>query len=269
MSPKKTETTAVATVNPATDLALPDDLAQELGELNALGELDKDDRPLPIKAYNMKMKDDEGEWVPKDSFFDTSTEEIVESIDGVLLTIKKTRRNSIYIEGQGSEILCRSDDMKTGFDQDGKEIECASCHKKNWRRNEKPECSLVYNFIGVDQATGQPFLVRAKGTSLAPARRYIAKFFTSKLKLKNGQYADLPLFVFKTRLSLEKPDGTYAVLKMENLGQCSNEEILQYKALYETFREFRKVDLDSDQPADPSADDSNSDDDDLPDFLED
>ena len=262
---QKQETTAVVPKNSAAlELALPPDLAEELGELDALSELGREDRPLPIMAYNMKMKDESGSWLPKDVFFNTSTEETVESIEGVLLTVKKTRRHANYVEGQGTEILCRSDDLKIGIDIDGNQVECATCNKKNWVRNEKPQCGLVYNFIGIDSGTGQPFVVRAKGASLPPTRRYIAKFFTNKLRLKNGHYADLPLFVFHTRLTLDTPEGTYAVLRMENIGPCSQEEIVQFKALYETFKNFRSVDLDSEQPA---AKDDDGKDEDLPDFL--
>lgn len=264
MSPKK-ETTAIApAATTAIELALPPDLAEELGELDALSELGREDRPLPIMAFNMKMKDADGGWIPKNVFFNTSTEETVEDIEGVLLTVKKTRRRSNYVEGQGTEILCRSDDLKTGVDADGKHIQCESCPKKNWLRNEKPECSLIYNFIGYDLRTRQPFVVRAKGASLQPTRRYIAKWFTNKLRLKDGRFADYPLFVYRTRLSLDTPEGTYAVLRMENMGVCPNEEIVQYKALYETFKNFRQVDLDNGQP---EAKESDSDED-IPDFLE-
>jgi len=266
MSPKKETTTDLAPVNTTTlDLALPPDLAEELGELNALGELGREDRPLPVLAFNMKAKDETGAWLPKDIFYNTATEETVDDVECVLITVKKTRRNANYVEGQGTEILCRSDDLKIGIDIDGKQIECATCPKKNWLRNEKPQCGLVYNFVGLDLRTGQPFVVRAKGASLPPTRKYIAKYFTSKLRLQSGQFADLPLFVYHTKLSLDTPEGTYAVLRMENIGACSKEEILQFKGLYETFQNFRQVDLDSEQPA--SRDDGEKDDD-LPDFLE-
>ena len=266
MSPKKETTADLAPVNTtALDLALPPDLAEELGELNALGELGREDRPLPIMAFNMKAKDETGAWIPKDRFFNTATEEIIDDIECVLITVKKTRRHANYIEGQGTEILCRSDNLTVGIDIDGKQIECATCPKKNWVRNEKPQCGLVYNFVGLDLRTGQPFVVRAKGASLPPTRKYIAKYFTSKLRLQSGQFADLPLFVYHTKLSLDTPEGTYAVLRMENIGACSKEEILQFKGLYETFQNFRQVDLDSEQPA--SRDDGEKDDD-LPDFLE-
>jgi len=265
MAPKK-ESTALAPENPtALALALPPELAEELGELNALGELGREDRPLPIMAFNMKMKDPDGNWIPKDRFFNTATEEVIDVIESVLLTVKKTRRHANYGEGQGTEIHCLSDDLKTGYDIDGKQIACEKCPKKNWLRNEKPQCATVYNFIGVDLKTGQPFVVRVKGASLPPTRKYIAKFFTAKLRLKSGQFADLPLFVFKTRLSLDIPEGTYSVLRMENIGPCAKEEILQFKGLYETFQNFRQVDLDSEQPA---AKDDSEKDEDLPDFLE-
>jgi len=265
MAPKKESTALAPVTTTALDLALPPDLAEELGELNALGELSREDRPLPVLAYNMKAKDETGAWIRKDIFYNTATEETIEDVECVLITVKKTRRHANYIEGQGTEILCRSDDLKTGVDIDGKQIECASCPKKNWLRNEKPQCGLTYNFVGVDLKTGQPFVVRTKGASLPPTRKHIAKHFTSKLRLKSGQFADYPLFVFKTKLTLDTPEGTYAVLRMENIGPCSKEEILQFKSLYETFQHFRQVDLDSEQPA---AKDASEKDEDLPDFLE-
>jgi len=135
---------------------------------------------------------------------------------------------------------------------DGEVQDCASCPHKSWGnghgREAAPKCGVVYNLLGIDLDDGSPFIVRAKSTSLRPVQRYLAKHFLGKLKLPEGGYADLPLFTYRTKLSLTMPTGTYAVLDLENAGACNEAEIRQYKALYESLRGVGGIDHEDDLP---------------------
>ena len=254
------------------ELELPPDLVGELAELDTLTDLDEEDRLVPFECFNMKLQKN-GKWLPKDQFFNTTTEESSPEIDCVLLDLKKTYRSAEYIEGSGTNVLCRSLDRVTGIDSNGNERRCKGCPDRMWKDGKKPLCGTIYNCIAVDLSNGEPFVIRVKSTSLKPAQKYLSRYFIGKLRLKSGQRANLPLFAYKTRLSLETPEGTYAVVKFENIGACSQDEIRSYKALYEQFKDSSRVKLDMEQPEDDGSGDyvdaEFSDTDDVPDFLKD
>jgi hypothetical protein len=263
-------TAVVPAPETAMAIPLPDDLARELAGLGALDDLDKEDRPIPFKAYNVKLKDKLGAWQPRDVFLDTTTEEKVSTIDAVLLHLRKTRRSAIYEEGVGTKVLCRSNDKVTGITAEGESKDCKSCPLKDWVGDEKPQCGIVYNLIGLDINNGMsPFVVRAKSTSLQPARKYIAKWFSKKLDLGNGNFADLPLFVYKTRLSLDMPTGNYAVLNFANIAPCTEAEIREFKNIYDYFKDSAKADaaLEADAPENVDGGDGDNNDEST-DFLD-
>ena len=219
---------------------LPQELAYELAGLGVLSDLDAEDMPLPYLIYNAKFKDPDGNWIPKDVFVNSINEETRPEINCVLIHIRKTRRYTKYEEGVGTLIRCRSDDRIEGISDVGEVRDCSTCKLKDWGaghgRESAPRCGIIYNLLGVDTDNGQPFIVRAKSTSLRPVQKYIARHFTGKLHLPDGTYADLPLFTCRTRLSLDMPSGTYAVLKLTYDSSCTEEEIRRFKALYELFR---------------------------------
>ena len=258
---KQTEETVLTTTN-ETALALPDDLLDELAELGALDELDKEDRPLPFWIFNAKIKTEDESWVPKDMFFNTVTELCKDDIDCVLLHLRKTRRHAEYIEGVGTQVYCRSEDRIEGITEDGEVRACDSCPNKNWGagrgRDAAPKCGIVYNLIGIDLEDQTPFIVRAKSTSLKPVQKYIARHFAGKMKRSKGGLGDFPLFVYKTRLSLRMPTDNYSVLTLENIAPCSEDEIREFQALYKYFKDSARVRTDI-EPAENMDETDNAD----------
>ncbi len=263
MPAKKKKSTEVTTIT--NNLVLPNDLAGELASLGALDGLDKDDRPLPYWIYNAKIKLDDGSWVSKDTFFNTVTEESKDEIDCVLLHLRKTRRHAEYIEGVGTQVHCRSEDLKTGITVDGEFCNCETCPSKKWGsgrgREAAPKCNTVYNLIGIDLEDQSPFMVRAKVTSLKPVQKFLARHFVGKLRLKSGAMHDLPLFVYKTKLSLQMPTDNYSVLSLDNISPCTEAEIREYQSLYEYFKTSDRVrtDVEPDETIEDSDGDSESD----------
>ncbi len=64
----------------------------------------------------------------------------------------------------------------------------------------------------------------------------------------------MPLFVFRVKLSLETPEGTYSVLTFEMTETNSPSEIERYAALCEELRASSKVDFTYEPPEDVNAD---------------
>ena len=233
------------------NLPIPASLIEELASLGALSDLDAEDRPLPYLIYNAKFKDQDGNWIPKDVFVNSITEETRPEISCVLLHIRKTRRYTEYEEGVGTLIRCRSDDRVEGISDVGEVRDCSTCRLKDWGaghgRESAPRCGIIYNLLGVDTDSGQPFIVRAKSTSLRPVQKFIARHFAGKLCLPDGTFGDLPLFTCRTRLSLVMPNNTYTVLRLDKVQDCTEDEILAHKAVYEALKGI----------AQPNGDDEN------------
>ncbi len=224
----------------APNLPIPQSLITELAGLQALSHLDNEDRPLPSFAYNTKRRLPDGSWVPKNVFVNTLTGEAKDEISCVLLHIKKSRRWATYSETSGMTEHCRSDDGVEGVRTDGEVVDCANCPHRLWGRNNgqasAPDCDIVYTLLGLDLDDENPFIIRAKATSRRPVQRYLARHFLGKLQLPDGHRADLPLFTAKTRLSLTMPSGTYAVLQLEKEEDCNEQEIRQFKTIFENLR---------------------------------
>ncbi len=248
-----THTSVVSTAsNSSPHLPIPQSLATELAGLQALSHLDNEDRPLPSFAYNTKRRLPDGTWAPRDVFVNTLTGEAKDEISCILLHIRKSRRWATYSENSGMSEHCRSDDGVEGVRADGEVVDCATCPHRQWGRGNgrisAPDCDIVYTLLGLDLDDDNPFIIRAKATSRRPVQRYLARHFLCKLQLPDGHRADLPLFAAKTRLSLTMPTGTYAVLELAKEEDCNEQEIRQFKSIFENLRGVIQ----------PSGDDDNS-----------
>ncbi len=236
-----THTSVVSTANDTHhQLPIPASLATELAGLHALDCLDREDRPLPSYSFNVRRQLPDGSWARRDTFYNSLTGEAKNEISCILLHIKKSRRWATYSETSGMTEHCRSDDGVEGVRADGEVVECATCPHRLWGRGNgrisAPDCNIVYTLLGIDMDDENPFIIRAKATSRKPVQRYLARHFLGKLQLPDGRRADLPLFTCKTRLSLTMPTGTYAVLQLDKEEDCNEQEIRQFKAIFENLR---------------------------------
>ena len=236
------EETALVTING--DLAIPEGLVEQLEGSPSLQEIDGEDRMTPYYCFNVKLTDTEGKWYPPDVFFHTLTEDTKSQIDCVLLFLHKTNRYRTFDEKEGSKTLCRSLDCYMGVWQDtGDELLCKDCKYQRWTNQGAPPCKRCYNFVGVDLDDREPFIITAKSTSMTPAKRFLNHHFLKKLRGK-----DLPLYVYRTRLSLECPKGTYAVLQFDVIGQNTVEEIEAYTGLCGELLQSQRLDFTFEQP---------------------
>ncbi len=234
-------TNVVSTANASHhQLPITQSLITELAGLQALSHLDNEDRPLPSLCFNSRRQLPDGSWAPKDVFVNTLTGESKDEVNCVLLHIKKSRRWATYSETSGMTEHCRSDDGVEGIRADGEVVDCATCPHRLWGRGNgqatAPDCDIVYAMLAIDQEDENPFIIRAKATSRRPVQQFLARHFLGKLQLPDGQRTDLPLFTCKTRLSLTMPTGTYAVLELTKEDACNEQEIRQFKTIFENLR---------------------------------
>jgi hypothetical protein len=233
---------STALVSLSNGLSLPHEMVDQLAQSESLSELTPDDRMIAHECFNVKLKDGNGQWIPPSCFFNTVTEEVTEDIDAVLLFLKKSRRYVQWDDDAGSTLMCYSLDMQTGnWQEPFKLLTCDTCPYQKWgngRNGEPPKCKLVWNFVGVNLTTGNPFIVSAKSTSIKPMKQFLNKYFIGKMRGKN-----LPLFCYAVKLRLTQPIGTYAVLQPEIGEPFHREDIETWYRLAKDLWASRRIDL--------------------------
>lgn len=244
----RTDQQALVALNP--ELELPEDVMPALESSRSLAEIDESDTLIPWYFFNMKMKDQGGDWLPPDVFFHSLREDTAEAVECTLLFLHKTHRYAIYEEGEGTKILCSSLDRVTGiWRESGEELKCETCEyapiPKHWKNGTPPPCRLIWTFVGFDEEHQEPFAINVKSTSMTPAKRFLNTHFLRKFK---GQ--DLPLFVYKVRLTLDQPTGTYAVISFEKIGVNPPDVIKRYAKLAEALIGSSRINFEAEQPED-------------------
>jgi hypothetical protein len=238
--------TGLVTIRPG--VVVPEDIIPVLESSRSLQEITPEDALIPWYFFNMSLKGQDGKWLPKEQFFHSLREDTRASIDCTLLFLHKTHRYAIFEEAEGTKILCSSLDRITGhWRETGETLECATCEyapiPAHWKNGTPPPCKLIWTFVGFDEAHEEPFAISAKSTSMTPAKRFLNTHFIGKFKGR-----DLPLFVYKVRLSLTQPTGTYAVLQFEVTGMNTPEEIKRYAALAEALIGSSRINFEAEQP---------------------
>ncbi|HLD02479.1 MAG TPA: hypothetical protein VJC07_02150 [Candidatus Nanoarchaeia archaeon] len=234
------ESTSTALVS---NLYLPNELVEQLQQSESLAEILPEDRLIAHECFNVKLKDKEGNWIPANCFFNTVTEEVSEEIDAVLLFLKKSRRYVTWDEEAGSTLMCFSLDLTTGnWQEDPFDTRvCETCPLQKWgngRNGTPPPCKVVWNFVGINLKTRDPFVISAKSTSLKPMKQFVNQYFIGKMKGKN-----LPLFCYAVKLRLTQPIGTYAVLQPEIGHVFGKEDIEVWHQLAQELWNSQRVDL--------------------------
>lgn len=216
---------------------------EELGELqDVTGTTDKpeSERRLPLYSFNLDMKDDQGNKISPDLFYDGQSGKQFSEINCALLFFKETRQWDERNRDTGKKtVMCRSYDRKVGqrlkYHEDGsaytQDIDCERCPKRQGKAGTRKECTLIMRFVGWDLDRQQFFLLNCLRTSYIPASRYLEQNFFGKFRSKNGKRGDIPLYMFKTRVTLKEEEhptlhSIYYSLKFENEGPNPKEVVL-------------------------------------------
>lgn len=238
MATKKNQLATVETVGlgaSSEGLDEPAELAHLDGidfESDGLEDIDSSDISIPLKVFNRKGKDPStGRAMTPDVFYDTITEQTQTEIDAVLLTMHKTREWREFDNDKNENVIhCRSLDMKHGNTKEGQQRACDGCPDQAWTTGKDGKrvrrCGEVLNFVGIERLTETPFLIRAKKTSLRPARQYLNRHFIGKRRTKKGR-ANMPLFAFQTHITLNLHEsGNYATPVFERGAAMEREAVM-------------------------------------------
>lgn len=242
------ETTALATTSPAgalsTQMSAEDAALAALfsgadmgGIDDGLGQVAPEDIKLALKIWNMKGIDPETKRArPSDVFFDTVTEETSDTLDLVLLDLRKSNEWRTYSDAEKkSTVHCRSRDRVTGTMLDGAtpgmERPCQGCPEAQWTRDDKGKpkrlCGPVYAVAALDVATQQLCVLRFKSTSLSPFKAHLNKHHLGR-RIVKGERGNWPLFAFTVRAKLRMDEGgNFAHIDLEKTGNVTPELLQQ------------------------------------------
>jgi hypothetical protein len=218
----------------------------DLGGVTGLEEADSSDIRLASLVFNFGGLDKDNNQIPKNRFFNTVDETVVEKKKLALLVLHKSRAWTEFVQGEGTKRRCASWDAVVGKMEDGTERKCEGCTDYAWRTidgKRTRRCTDVHNVVALDRETNQPVMVRFKKTSLDPWKGYLNKHFLGK-RTVGTKRVNYPLFAFETLLSLKMEKNganAFAVPVFERGEVLSAEEIREH---VESARAFREVYLD-------------------------
>ena len=211
--------------------------AEELGAffddpdfVDGLDDFETSDIKIGSILWNMRGKDKHGKTMTKDVFFDTVSEETRETIDVVMLTLKKTYKWDSFDQGLDKTIVhCQSNDRVTGVMEDGQRRPCLDCPDYGWFTDDEGKnvrrCGDVMNVVAEEQETQKPIMIRFKKTGLTPFQKHTsthhknARVHVDK-KTKKKTRKNMPLFAYACRLSLKMSDnGMYSIPVLEPIEQ--------------------------------------------------
>ena len=251
-------TTTQASTGLATMPQSADDLAlaglfdgEDIGD-DGLSEIGGEDLKIPLKVWNMKGVDATTKRkIPEDVFYDTVTETTTDTLDLVLLDLRKTNEWRSYIEAEKKSVIhCRSNDRVRGEMTETHEVrDCATCPDAQWKKDEKGKptknCGAVYSVAALDTATSSLCLLRFKKTSLNAIKSHLNKNHLGRRVLPGGKRGNWPLFAFTVRARLRMDEGgVYSHIELERTGICTAELLRAAVEAKSFFSEFAAKNLD-------------------------
>lgn len=190
---------------------------------------------------NMKVKGPDGRLTTPDVFYSTLDETVHDSLQVVPLLWTKTNLWSYWDNSQSKTIkVCRSGDRRTGrliiaqdsYGAAGTERGCKGCPEAKWRevtddqgnaRNTLP-CVTVHNIIAFDLATGRPCTLKFLRSSEKAFLTHLQRHHIGARRLPDGKRANVPLFTYELKLTLEMADNNNYAVPVFERGRVLNPE---------------------------------------------
>jgi hypothetical protein len=209
---------------------------------DGLGELTSEDIKLPLKIWNFKGTDGNGDPILPNVFFDTVQETTQKTLDVILIKDHKTNEWREYDELAGkSTVRCSSFDQVTGTMDDGLERPCAGCPDAKWENvqldnggmKRKRRCGPVHNVFAVELDGLKPCVIRFRRSSLPVIQAHWSRHHYKQRNVRDPKTGRItkenyPAFTFACRISLKMSDDKkYAIPEMTNLGLLPLELIAQ------------------------------------------
>lgn len=209
--------------------------------IEGMESLDQGDLILPRKTIIQATSKKEGADEHLGHFHDNLTNEMVPTIEAVILNITRTR--TLWAGGDGSDRKpeCGSYDGISGRTYGA----CNECHFNPevnptlWDEKDLKRCDRGYLFLCCDRRDGSLFLLGAMKTSVKPAKVLISSFAQ---KRKSPFSAVVKWETYK----VIDDKGKYYVLKPSITTWLTADEANEYREMYLALRGVQVADIDPD-----------------------
>jgi len=231
----------MATKEPSTDVAIPDDL---LAEMNAAAaearrgiDLNEDVRLPQLRLVQATMSIDGAN---PGQLHDTLTAESADSVDAVVLSMFKTR--ALFGGNIGDPPRCTSPDAIVGHGDPGGD--CTRCPHSDWRQGGR--CQLRYNYLVMpvgdqhDPENEMPRGVLMHGTSAKVASRLNTMLLGSKFFWSN--------VVTLGSVTSKNDKGTFRVWDFKKSRAATPEEMVTAFKWHKQIAAANSVTVDDDVP---------------------
>lgn len=210
---------------------------------DGLGELSGEDIKLPVKIWNAKTLDAEGNPILPNVFFDTVTEQTQKQLDVIFIKVHKTNEWREYDDAQGKSVVrCSSFDQVTGVMDDGLERKCEGCNDAKWdtvirddgSKKRTRRCGPVQNVFAVELPEMKPCLVRFRRSSLTPIQTYWTRYHIKQRPVRDPKNpkrvikVNYPAYAFAARVTLKMSDDRkYAIPVIDQTARLPKELFMQ------------------------------------------
>lgn len=182
----------------------------ELTKTTGLEDLPMERRRMPLIAWNLDFRDEMGNDVRPDMFYNCQSGNIQQKVNCALVYIKETfARVHRDKETHTKTLMCRSFDCVWGepvpsdTNPNPPKIECAKCGYRRAAKGKRKPCSTVQRVIAWNLDEQEPFVFNVASTSFIPFQTYLERNFFNKIKRGNKRF-DIPLYMLRTVLDLKE-----------------------------------------------------------------
>lgn len=232
-------------------------------------------RRIPMITWNLDMRDEDGNDIRPDMFYNCMTGETCKKLSiALLMADGRFREKAMYDEyTRQKTVYCKTTDGEIGIEQStGNLRDCETCPDKKSKKGERKACTPVINIIAYDLERNQPVVIRAMRSSYVPFSNYLEKHHFKQL-LVNGKRIDLPLYMLWMELTLKEESGhgkRYYVANPKCMGPIAEKQtVLALREMSEKLKNLNIVEAD-DNPnlkygqREETKNETNTDGDDIP-----
>jgi len=230
-----------------------DEMAEIFGN-TGLDDIPPEKRRMPLIAWNLDFRDDMGNDVRPDKFYNCQTGDMTDEMEVALIFIKQTLARVYRDKESGTKtLLCASFDCKHGEPTPTEQypnpapVDCEGCIHRKSKKGTAKACTIIDRVVVFDLKKNEFVLMNIARTSFVPFNNYLERNFFGKIKdPRTGKRSDLPIYMMRTKITLKEEEGNigrYYVLQLENLGVLPKTIVMDLLPMVQSTKNLRRQEI--------------------------